>query len=44
MKPSIQIFLFFALQSQAQTLTVKDQNEQPLENTNVMAKPLGGKK
>ena len=31
---------------QAQTLsgTIKDQNEQPLENTNVMAKPLGGKK
>ncbi|WP_177761926.1 carboxypeptidase regulatory-like domain-containing protein [Flavobacterium sp. I3-2] len=40
------LFFFFTLQLQAQTLvgTVKDQNQQPLENTNVMAKPLGGKK
>ncbi len=48
MKPPILnlLFFFFALQLQAQTITgtVKDQNEQPLENTNVMAKPLGGKK
>ena len=40
------LFFFFALQLQAQTLsgTVKDQNQHPLENTYVMAKPLGGKK
>ncbi|RRJ90560.1 carboxypeptidase regulatory-like domain-containing protein [Paenimyroides tangerinum] len=48
MKPPILnlLFFFFALQLQAQTITgtVKDQNEQPLENTNVMAKTLGGKK
>jgi len=43
----IYIFLFFfALQLQAQTITgtIKNDSEQPLENTNVIAKPLGDKK